>query len=122
MCSQMGTGERETTLNFKVNTFFDLTGALALTSLQIKLSLLQQEAAVSTTNLIRHLKNKHPAEYGCTKSTLEDRREKFPRDSYKAKKITERVIEFISLDDQPIAEVENAGFRCLFEPRYALPS
>jgi len=96
-------------------------------------------AAFNTTNLIRHLKNKHSTEYSeftqATQAktapkqhTLEEtfkRREKFPRDSDKAKKITERIVEFIALDDQPIAVVENTGFRRLLEllePRYALPS
>lgn len=43
----------------------------------------------------------------------------------KTVKITEKVLEFIVLDDQPLSVVENTGFRPLMEhlePRYSLPS
>lgn len=89
----------------------------------------------STTSLIQHLKNQHieftqvtRAKAASKQHALEEeedafkRREKFPRDRHKAKKITERVIEFITLDDQPITVVENKGFCQLLEPEYTLPS
>lgn len=98
-----------------------------------------ERAAFNTTNMIRHLKLKHSAEYSqfsqATQAkaapkqhTLEEtfkRREKFPLESDKAAKVTEKLVEFIALDDQPISVVENTGFRRLLEhlePRYVLPS
>ncbi|XP_057192592.1 zinc finger BED domain-containing protein 4-like [Triplophysa rosa] len=44
--------------------------------------------------------------------------------SERAIKITDKIIEFIVLDDQPLSVVENVGFCCLIEhlePRYSLP-
>ena len=97
-----------------------------------------KRAAYNTTNLIRHLKNKHPNEHieftrasqakAPTQKTLAEvfkKKEKYPRDSYMAKHITEKIIEFIALDIQPISVVEDKGFRRLLEflnPRYDLPS
>ncbi len=94
-------------------------------------------ASYNTTNLIRHLK-KHEAEYkeysAATKSKAglkqqmllaSLRKDKFPRGGEKARMITQRLTEFIALDDQPISVVENTGFRRLLEflePRYELPS
>lgn len=54
-----------------------------------------------------------------------DKREKLAPESNKAKLITEKVTEFIVLDDQPLSVVENVGFRRLMEclkPRYIMPS
>lgn len=51
--------------------------------------------------------------------------EKLPQGSNKAKVITEKVIEFILLDDQPLFVVENVGFQRLvkqLEPCYQLPN
>lgn len=51
--------------------------------------------------------------------------EKLPPCSHKAKLITEKLVQFIVLDDQPLLVVENVGFQCLIkhlEPRYTLPS
>lgn len=45
-----------------------------------------------------------------------DEKERFPQDSEMAKKITERVTEFVALDDQPISVVKIIGFRLLLEP------
>ncbi|KAI2666682.1 Zinc finger BED domain-containing protein 4 [Labeo rohita] len=94
----------------------------------------------NTTNLIKHLKTRHPVEHdGYTKARTEKdeprqtqqtleasfkQREKFSQDSQRAIKITDRIIEFIVLDDQPLSVVENVGFRRLIEhlgPRYSLP-
>ncbi|KAF7655808.1 hypothetical protein LDENG_00050510 [Lucifuga dentata] len=50
--------------------------------------------------------------------------EKLPPDSNKAKIITEKVVEFVGLDDQPLSVVENVGFWHLIEhlePRYTSP-
>ena len=43
------------------------------------------------------------------------KREKLPDDHPTAKRITEKVIYFIVLDDQPLSVVENTGFRSLIE-------
>ena len=46
-------------------------------------------------------------------------------DSARAKQITNKVMEFIALDDQPFTVVESVGFRSLMkfmEPRYTVPS
>ncbi|KAL6463619.1 hypothetical protein MHYP_G00280100 [Metynnis hypsauchen] len=102
-------------------------------------------ARYNTTNLIRHLQNYHAKEHGefltltlqskkqagddktkqLTVVDALERREKFPANSMKATKITEKVLEFIVLDAQPISVVEDGGFRRLLEhlePRYNLPS
>ncbi|XP_048849254.1 zinc finger BED domain-containing protein 4-like [Brienomyrus brachyistius] len=50
---------------------------------------------------------------------------KFPSDSVKAKGITQKIVEFIALDDQPFSVVEDVGFRRLIEhiePRYVMLS
>ncbi len=50
---------------------------------------------------------------------------KLPPDSNKAKLITEKVTEFIVLDDQPLSVVENMRFQCLMEylePRHMMPN
>ena len=53
------------------------------------------------------------------------RREKIPRDGKKALAITEKIAQFIVLDDQPLSVVSNVGFKRLIEhlePRYIIPS
>ncbi|XP_050959034.1 zinc finger BED domain-containing protein 4 [Labeo rohita] len=47
------------------------------------------------------------------------------RDNPRAVKITQAIIKYIALSDQPLSEVENVGFLCLLhvlEPRYDVPS
>ncbi|KAI2645091.1 Zinc finger BED domain-containing protein 4 [Labeo rohita] len=103
-------------------------------------------ATFNTTNLIKHLQKHHAKEHAeflqlnktkgkgdntaatAQQLTLADalqRREKFPTESLKALGITQKVLEFIVLDAQPMSVVEDQGFRCLLEylePRYSLPS
>lgn len=94
------------------------------------------KAGFNTTNLIRHLKNKHPAQYNefskankpTSQPTLEEalkRKEKMPSDSNKAKQITEKIAQMIAVSDQPFYLVEDPGFLLLvdyLEPRYTMPS
>lgn len=96
-------------------------------------------ATYNTTNLIKHLKRHHLKEHGDylarglkdersrQESLLESfqKQGKLPADNVKAKGITEKLLNFIVLDDQPFQVVENEGFRSLMEhlqPRYSLPS
>ncbi|KAI2655629.1 Zinc finger BED domain-containing protein 4 [Labeo rohita] len=103
-------------------------------------------ATFNTTNLIKHLQKHHAKEHAkflqlnktkgkgdntaatAQQLTLADalqRREKFPTESLKALGITQKVLEFIVLDAQPMSFVEDEGFRRLLEylePRYSLPS
>ncbi|KAK7922400.1 hypothetical protein WMY93_009302 [Mugilogobius chulae] len=82
-------------------------------------------AKFNTSNLIRHLSNHHRTEYEkCAaaakprQQTLAEafqRREKLSRHADKYKQITEWIVEYIALDDQPISVVENVGFRRLME-------
>ena len=95
----------------------------------------------NTSNLIKHLKRNHVKEHSdfvqaSTKKqastgqqqSLEGafhRRDKYPPDSVKAKAITEKLVEFVALDDQPLSVVDKIGFRRLIEhlePRYNLPN
>lgn len=101
----------------------------------------------NTTNLICHLKNRHPdlhkqlqeknaanisqqaktkaSAAGSTIQQVLDKTKKFAKDSAKARSITDKVMEMIALDDQPFSVVEDRGFRRLIEhiePRYSLPS
>ncbi|KAI2645626.1 Zinc finger BED domain-containing protein 4 [Labeo rohita] len=65
-------------------------------------------SAFNTSNLIKHLKSQHDNE-----------------DNPRAVKITQAIIKYIALSDQPLSEVENVGFLCLLhvlEPRYDVPS
>lgn len=96
-------------------------------------------ANFNTSNLIKHLKTRHTKEHdeftkakGKKKDELQQktletafqRQDKFPKDSQKATKITDKIVEFIVLDDQPLSVVENVGFHRLtehLEPRYCLP-
>lgn len=53
------------------------------------------------------------------------RQEKMSRDNPRAVKITQAIIEYIALIDQPLSGVENVGFLRLLhvlEPRYDAPS
>nr|XP_023657625.1 zinc finger BED domain-containing protein 4-like [Paramormyrops kingsleyae] len=95
-------------------------------------------ASYNTTNLIKHLQRFHDKEYqefmlanrekDTRQQTLVDvfqKRNKFTADNPKAKAITEKLLNFIILDDQPLSVVENVGFSSLLEhlePRYNLPS
>lgn len=96
-------------------------------------------ATYNTTNLIKHLRKHHPKEHdeflalsrGKAPSRQESLQQAFERqgklspDNVKAKEITEKVLHFIVLDDQPLSVVENEGFRNLMaylQPRYSLPS
>ncbi|XP_067303799.1 zinc finger BED domain-containing protein 4-like [Pseudorasbora parva] len=92
-------------------------------------------SAFNTSNLIKHLKSQHDNEYKefthtskPTQPTLQQtlaRREKMSRDNPHAVKITQAIIEYIALSDQPLSEVENVGFMRLLhvlEPRYDVPS
>ncbi|XP_067283555.1 zinc finger BED domain-containing protein 4-like [Pseudorasbora parva] len=92
-------------------------------------------SAFNTSNLIKHLKSQHDNEYKefthaskPTQPTLQQtlaRREKMSRDNPRAVKITQAIIEYIALSDQPLSEVENVGFMRLLhvlEPRYDVPS
>ena len=87
-------------------------------------------ANFNTSNLIKHLKTRHAKEHdeftkvkGKKKDELQQqtletafhRRDKFPKDSQKATKITDKILEFIVLDDQPLSVVENVGFRRVME-------
>ncbi|CAK6980925.1 zinc finger BED domain-containing protein 4-like [Scomber scombrus] len=101
----------------------------------------------NATNLMSHLKNRHPevhiqcqeanvaskqpktktaaAAVGSTIQQALDQTKKFAKDSAKAQSITNKVMEIIALDDQPLSIVEDRGFRQLIEhiePRYSLPS
>ncbi|KAI2668488.1 Zinc finger BED domain-containing protein 4 [Labeo rohita] len=92
-------------------------------------------SAFNTSNLIKHLKSQHDNEYKeftlapkPTQPTLQQtlaRREKMSRDNPRAVKITQAIIEYTALSDQPLSEVENVGFLRLLhvlEPRYDVPS
>lgn len=97
----------------------------------------------STSGLIYHLKSKHPDRHAEHEKNAAQKRKvppstptpsvanvfekatKFPSDCAKAKGITQKIMEFIALDDQPFSVIEDMGFRRLnehIEPRYALPS
>ncbi|XP_077101521.1 zinc finger BED domain-containing protein 4-like [Siphateles boraxobius] len=92
-------------------------------------------SAFNTSNLIKHLKSQHDNEYKefthaskPTQPTLQKtlaRRDNMSRDNPRAVKITQAIIEYIALSDQPLSEVENVGFLRLLhvlEPRYDVPS
>ncbi|KAI4901092.1 hypothetical protein NFI96_010466, partial [Prochilodus magdalenae] len=101
----------------------------------------------NTTNLITHMKARHPDKYTEYIRVKEETRtaprtpakpattqpidellqksKKFDKNSPKATAITAKVMEFIALDDQPFSVVEDVGFRRLLEhlePRYTIPS
>ena len=74
----------------------------------------KNRATFNTTNLIRHLRNKHQQQHDeytaatqVTKQpTLSEtfkRKEKLPQNSEKAQNITAKIAEFIALDDQPLS-------------------
>ncbi|KAI2648014.1 Zinc finger BED domain-containing protein 4 [Labeo rohita] len=97
----------------------------------------------NTSNLIAHLKQHHKTLHEDFRKTTElkkqssgnfkqptlpetlAKRDKFPRDSKKALTLTEKICQFIVLDDQPLSVVSNIGFKRLIEhlePRYVMPS
>lgn len=52
-------------------------------------------------------------------------KKRFARNSEKSNAINCKIIEFLTIDDQPFSVVEDLGFRQLethLEPRYSLPS
>ncbi|KAK0140436.1 Zinc finger BED domain-containing protein 4 [Merluccius polli] len=98
---------------------------------------------LNTSNLIAHLKKYHRKEHedfrtsskakqqtsgSLPQPTLAEsfaRRDKLPRDGKKALAITEKIAQFIVLDDQPLSVVSNVGFKRLIEhlePCYIIPS
>ncbi|XP_051811092.1 zinc finger BED domain-containing protein 4-like [Acanthochromis polyacanthus] len=103
----------------------------------------EKQHSFNTTNLIVHLKSRHPELH---REFLKSKEEKAPApaktsmqpllrsfnkakafnsDHPKVKEINKKIIEFIALDNQPFSVVEDAGFRRLMmhlEPRYAMPS
>ncbi|KAI2651913.1 Protein jagged-2 [Labeo rohita] len=97
----------------------------------------------NTSNLIVHLKQHHKTLHEDFRKTTKlkkqssgnfkqptlpetlAKRDKFPRDSKKALTLTEKICQFIVLDDQPLSAVSNIGFKRLIEhlePRYVMPS
>ncbi|KAK0142029.1 Zinc finger BED domain-containing protein 4 [Merluccius polli] len=95
----------------------------------------KESTSFNTSNLIKHLKTHHSAEYTQfanakvtrqpTLTQVLQKREKMSRDNPRALKITEGIAYFIALDDQPLSAVENIGFRHLLgilEPRYEISS
>ena len=60
-----------------------------------------------------------------TLKEMKERSEHFPTNSVQAKKITERIVNFIVMDGQPLSVVGDKGFRLLInhlEPRYDMVS
>lgn len=88
----------------------------------------------NTTNLIRHLRNHHSAEYAAFEASNRAKaKAKEPANgpllalmsSEKSKATTRKLMEFMALDDQPFSVVEDQGFRNLIQhlsPRYDIPS
>ena len=97
-------------------------------------------SSYNTTNLIKHLQKFHVREHaefveqnkkkggGMTQLTLKEMKErgdKFPMNSVQATKITERILNFLVMDGQPLSVVGDKGFRLLIshlEPRYDMVS
>lgn len=100
-----------------------------------------------TTNLIRHLRQHHSAEFAkfneaskgqhsgakgkqhqaqaSTGASTNQQTLLALLSKEKSKGITGKIMEFIALDDQPFSEVENLGFRNLINylsPKYVIPS
>ncbi|KAJ8332474.1 hypothetical protein SKAU_G00426470 [Synaphobranchus kaupii] len=98
----------------------------------------------NTTNLITHLKSRHPDHYdefvknnekkppAAAKNSRQqpllqsfDKGRKYNHDHPRAKGITRKLMECIALDNQPFSLVEDVGFVRLMnfiEPRYKIPS
>ncbi len=102
----------------------------------------------NTTNLISHLKSRHPEEFKkyeekkrvelegkqpvpapttkqITLFESQDRVNKWDVNDPRAKVIHRKIAEMVALDNQPFSIVEDSGFKALLqalEPRYSLPS
>ena len=92
----------------------------------------------NTTNLIDHLKKKHPSDYADyeEKKKIRELKEKEKQKEQAAFRqltiievetmhIHKLVGEMIATDNQPFSSVHDTGFNCLIktlEPRYGLPS
>lgn len=99
----------------------------------------KENTSFNTSNLIKHLKTHHKAEYTefananananarpqqPTLAQVLQKRQTMARDNPRAVKITEALTHYIALDDQPLSVVEDEGFRRLLgalEPRYEIP-
>ena len=103
-------------------------------------------SSFNTSNLIGHLQRKHKEIYDAYKKRQEEKKKQRPatasftqqnikesaekkqvysHDHPRAKQITEKIMEFIALDNQPFSVVEDKGFINLIktlEPRYEIRS
>ena len=97
-------------------------------------------SSYNTTNLIKHLHKFHVREHAefveqnkkkgagtkqLTLKEMKERVEKFPMNSVQATKITDKILNFIVMDGQPLSVVGDKGFRLLIshlEPRYDIVS
>ena len=100
-----------------------------------------QQSHFNTTNMIRHIRTRHRTQYAeyekmnkpkltslsspsLSQPTVSDAfkvREPYSRDSKKWKEITQKILELICLDEQPLSVKEDTGFRRLLpclDPRY----
>lgn len=97
----------------------------------------------SSSGFVYHLKSKHPKRHAdyekhtaqkrkvslstptTTVADVFEKARKFSSDGAKAKGITQKIMEFIALNDQLFSVVQDVGFRRLIkhiEPHYAMPS
>lgn len=89
----------------------------------------------NTSNMIKHLKVQHPTIYADCISKKEQKqptidefikmKQKMSRDCSRSIQITDSLMKFVAIDDQPLSVVNNVGFRQLIqilEPRYDIPS
>lgn len=77
-----------------------------------------QTEAGNTTNLVKHLKDRHP-------DLFKEFNIKYDKNSNKARKLDGAVAEFMYMDQVPVYIVEKHGFQQIlqqFNPRYQLPS
>ena len=88
-------------------------------------------AKYDTASLIKHIQKHRAKEHAeflqlnKTKGAGDSTAKQLTLANLKASAITQKVLEFIVLDAQPMSVVEDEGFRCLLqclEPRYSLPS
>lgn len=103
----------------------------------------EKQHSFNTTNLIVHLKSRHPELHqeflkskeekarAPAKTSLQpllqsfNKAKAFNSDHPKVKEIDKKIIKFIALNNQPFSVVKDAGFHWLMmhqEPRYAIPS